>query len=578
MFSLRPVGARARYIPIVSLVLGKAPQSSLTFSATRLYYDATRPIHGYPTMATDNEHKDGGSTTPSRRSRGGKGQQNKGKAKTKRPTHFICLPLVTESSIPQLSESLAHFRSVTTPLLDANTTGRNDAAGRNPEPEGSSATGLRSTNTSTRPEAGVGPGSNGGGTSIRRDETLRLVPAGAHRPPGTFHLTLGTMDLSEQEDMDMALRLLQDIDYVQLLGDAERQRDELLRDKPERRAKRGETPTATDPCEGQDPVEEQGEIEEEGENHDREDKVEADLEVESGTESGGQREGKGILQAAKEAIKAPLQSLARSISPPPLSGSTTLSTAQSASASTPAVSVSGPVSGQEQQHDCHLATSLTITLSGLGTFPSASSSRVFYANPQDPTSRLLPFGRLVRQRFQDAGLVTETRPLVLHATVANLIYDKTKKGKGKGRYGKGACGGGGMGVDARDILRFFNDGRAVRHREEALQMARRTEDTAKILARDEAAAGKAREAEEKEVDVEDEHLQQHKIEANDEGRGDSSSGSSDAMNKNEALSEYIWASDIRVDRIRICKMGAAKSDIEGWGLEYKAVAEKVFYP
>ena len=78
--------------------------------------------------------------------------------------------------------------------------------------------------------------------------------------------------------------------------------------------------------------------------------------------------------------------------------------------------------------------------------------------------------------------------------------------------------------------------------------------------------------------MEDEHLQQHKIEANDEGRGDSSSGSSDAMNKNEALSEYIWASDIPVDRIRICKMGAAKSDIEGWGLEYKAVAEKVFYP
>ncbi len=84
MFSLRPVGARARYIPIVSLVLGKAPQSSLTFSATRLYYDATRPIHGYPTMATDNEHKDGGSTTPSRRSRGGKGQQRRQRAAEQR--------------------------------------------------------------------------------------------------------------------------------------------------------------------------------------------------------------------------------------------------------------------------------------------------------------------------------------------------------------------------------------------------------------------------------------------------------------------------------------------------------------
>ncbi|KAK5446314.1 hypothetical protein LTS15_010010 [Exophiala xenobiotica] len=545
---------------------------------------------------------------------GGKGQQSKGKLnpkpRAKRPTHFICLPLVTDTSIPQLSESLAHFRSVTTPLLDS--TSKNDAAGRNLEAEGSplaAGPSTTSTSNSTRPEAGAGtwtgPGSNTGGdggtSTIRRDETLRLLPSGAHRPPGTFHLTLGTMDLSEQEDMDMALRLLQDIDYVQLLGEAKAERemqgqmpeeDGVLRerDRPRRGARMmvGEAPSVKDANDGQQhPVEEQ----EQGETskrrggdhhceHREEDNVkkDADLEVvksEPGTESGGNDDkgngngtGKGVVQAAavKEAIKAPLRSLARSISPPPLTSSTPPSASTS---SRPAFPGPGPGSGSDRG-------SLTITLSGLGTFPRASSSRVFYADPQDPSGRLLPFGKLVRQRFQDAGLVTETRPLVLHATVANLIYDRTNK-KGKGKARKGPGGGGGMSsVDARDILRFFNDGGAVRDRKKARRTAG---DAAKTFARDdEAAHGKEREAEKEEPDHHHLH-QQHKIEeVNDEDGGDASS--SNAMSKTEAdaVSEYIWARDIHVDRIRICKMGGEKSDIEGWGLEYKAVGEKLFVP
>ncbi|KAK5272492.1 hypothetical protein LTR99_001883 [Exophiala xenobiotica] len=582
----------------------------------------------------DNEDRDG---PRSKRGRGGgggwgKGQQSKGKPnanpRTKRPTHFICLPLVTESSIPQLSESLAHFRSVTTPLLDS--TSKNDAAGRNPEAEGgplAAGPSTASTSNSTRLEAGAGTwtgngnGSNtgGGGTStIRRDETLRLIPSGAHRPPGTFHLTLGTMDLSEQEDMDMALRLLQDIDYVQLLGGAERQmqremqrqrqmteeeEDGVLRerDRPRRGARMmmGEAPSSVkDANDGQQhPVKEQEQAEtkrEGGDHHGEhrgEDNVEkeADLEVvqvEPATDSGGNDKddkrngnGKGVVQAAvKEAIKAPLQSLARSISPPPLTSSTPPSASTS---SRPAFSGSG--SGSDRG-------SLTITLSGLGTFPRASSSRIFYANPQDPSGRLLPFGQLVRQRFQDAGLVTETRPLVLHATVANFIYDRTnKKGKGKARKGPGGGGGGGggggmSGVDARDILRFFNDGGAVRDR-----MAR-TGNVAKTFARDDeadAADGKEREVEKEEDDHHHHHHlhthqqrhQQHKIEeVDDEDRGDASSSNAMSKTEAEAVSEYIWARDIHVDRIRICKMGAEKSDHEGWGLEYKAVGEKLFVP
>jgi hypothetical protein len=41
---------------------------------------------------------------------------------------------------------------------------------------------------------------------------------------------------------------------------------------------------------------------------------------------------------------------------------------------------------------------------------------------------------------------------------------------------------------------------------------------------------------------------------------------------------YVWATDIPVTSVRICKMGAQVSDTPGWGLEYRAVAEKVFMP
>lgn len=137
----------------------------------------------------------------------------------------------------------------------------------------------------------------------------------------------------------------------------------------------------------------------------------------------------------------------------------------------------------------------------------------------------------------EAGLITETRPLVLHATVANLIYVKGKgKGKSRGaarRLGgldggteaKGEDDGAGGGtsptggrnksdggnVDAREILKIFNP-----------------------------------------------------------------NGNGESVRSMPMDSQFIWASDIPLDRIRICKMGAEKCDTPDWGLEYRPIAEKVF--
>lgn len=93
-----------------------------------------------------------------------KQQENKGKARAKNPalTHFLCLPLITESSYPQLSRGLEKLKQEL--------------------------------------------GSEG------------VVPIRAVRPVGTLHLTLGVMALSDAE-LEEAMQFLQALDLQRLLHD-----------------------------------------------------------------------------------------------------------------------------------------------------------------------------------------------------------------------------------------------------------------------------------------------------------------------------------------------------------------------
>ena len=377
--------------------------------------------------------------------------KGKPQGRSLRPTHFVCLPLVTEGSIPQLIKSLAYFRSVTTSIEDGAAPQQGACSRLTTE----STAGNSSNDFAT--QEGVEKANLAQSESPddrTSDKNLRIIPPAAHRPPGTFHLTLGVMDLSKMEDVEMALQLLQDIDYVELLKEAEKQ-----------------------PVGGKRNAKDDSRTTEEGD--------EADA---GRTENISTLTEKFKTAAAESVLKTPLESLTRAISPPP--ASTSQSASQTPSNAKPHTTSSVPVSRSNP---------LTVSLHSLGTFPRPSSSRVFFAHPHDPTNRLQRFAELVQQRFKEASLIAETRPLVLHATVANMIYAKSKGRGGRGYRGKGRRENDGS-IDAREVLDIFN---------------------------------------EREV-------------------------------------EFVWAEEIPIDRVRICKMGAEKSDIEGWGLEYKPVAEKVF--
>ena len=97
--------------------------------------------------------------------------------KKPRPTHFLCFPLVNETSQQQLEASIAKFQAEIPP----------------------------------RPRR-------------ENDDPLRprppLFPKDAVRPVGTLHLTLGVMSLSTTE-LEEAMDLLQNLDLTSMLQEAQ---------------------------------------------------------------------------------------------------------------------------------------------------------------------------------------------------------------------------------------------------------------------------------------------------------------------------------------------------------------------
>ncbi|KAJ5090170.1 hypothetical protein N7532_008854 [Penicillium argentinense] len=119
---------------------------------------------------------------PTQKSRPGK------KALQKRPalTHFLCLPLVNATSLPQLERSIASFNESHMPTPVAGIPQSRDKSADRPPP----------------------------GTLVP------LIPDGAFRPLGTLHLTIGVMNLSTKERLDEALAFFRSLDLGALMREA----------------------------------------------------------------------------------------------------------------------------------------------------------------------------------------------------------------------------------------------------------------------------------------------------------------------------------------------------------------------
>lgn len=107
------------------------------------------------------------------------------------PTHFLCLPLVNSTSLPQLESSIAAFKKA-------------------------------------HPPAPVAEPPLDRDQSANEHDVLRpLIPDGSVRPLGTLHLTLGVMSLPTKQRLEEALAFFQSLDLAALMREAERVAIEL---------------------------------------------------------------------------------------------------------------------------------------------------------------------------------------------------------------------------------------------------------------------------------------------------------------------------------------------------------------
>lgn len=99
---------------------------------------------------------------------------------------------------------------------------------------------------------------------------------------------------------------------------------------------------------------------------------------------------------------------------------------------------------------------LIISLSGLESMHAPEKTSNLYTIPKDPTSRLSTFAISLRDAFTDANLlVPDKRPLLLHATVLNTLYAKSRgrtKATGHGKDKRGV-----EKLDATALLEEFRE-------------------------------------------------------------------------------------------------------------------------
>ncbi|KAJ5368678.1 uncharacterized protein N7496_008438 [Penicillium cataractarum] len=134
-------------------------------------------------------------------------QRPRGQRRERQPalTHFLCLPLVNTTSLPQLEASIAAF-------------------------------------TAAYPPVPVADLSNGQPQTSEQNASHAVIPQGAVRPVGTIHLTIGVMSLPTKERLAEALNFFQTLDLASLLREAERVAFELHQKRVSRRKSSNSAP------------------------------------------------------------------------------------------------------------------------------------------------------------------------------------------------------------------------------------------------------------------------------------------------------------------------------------------------
>ncbi|KAF2100104.1 hypothetical protein NA57DRAFT_56030 [Rhizodiscina lignyota] len=110
-------------------------------------------------------------------------------------THFLCVPLVTASSRPQLQQSLARFRD-----------------------DIKLAASRSSDAVSAEDPGALGEHLEGNEANNEGASRGQQIPASAVRPVGALHLTIGVMSLTDPDRIDAAFQMLNEVDLSTIIS------------------------------------------------------------------------------------------------------------------------------------------------------------------------------------------------------------------------------------------------------------------------------------------------------------------------------------------------------------------------
>lgn len=277
----------------------------------------------------------------------------------------------------------------------------------------------------------------------------------------------------------------------------------------------------------------------------------------------------------------------------------------------------------ESTTQCFSNKPICVSLESLGTLPKAKAATVLYASPVDPTSRLHPFAVKIRQAFVDAGFIEQDfikqrpkkhknrnqipssennastkasdngdingtivaaeaaeetiiqrkpklRPLMLHATLVNTIYarggrDAHHSSHHGNKAKKGRRHAGPLTFDARGLLAryrdYYVDGTCMQEK----QHLPTNDDAEQSSQEDDGDDGASRSSEEE---------------------AHPSKGVEQIQQAHEAdITKYpfVWASNVPIEKLCICEMGAKTLTEEDnhlaarLGQEYRVVAERKLF-
>ncbi|KAJ9665550.1 hypothetical protein H2201_004241 [Coniosporium apollinis] len=426
-------------------------------------------------------------------------------------THFLCIPLVNDSSRAQLEASLQRFKD--------------DIQGQ-----------RTGTSASTSSAHEIPAGSEVGRASRQNAETTESTPTTAAaastpypsiapkaiRPLGTIHLTIGVMSLQSPEKIQEAVSLLRSLDLSSMFHPA-----------GSNSVTSGDVTlglsTSTIPPSPTPGSEAATSSETNQPEHAKALAGSTTRTHQSGLHEVPSAEGAaGIENCGADAVPATGSSDIHTPARPELSH-TLLSAA---------ASDAGP---------------LKVSLRSLEPMQKAQKTSILYAAPDDPDGRLLRLGTELRRAFTDAELmVKDDRPLKLHATVVNTIYAKADGRRGRRRPGKGAPAAEGVGIPEAgsqhaDVATTAADP----------QIASESTETPSTPP--------------SEPSHDPDKEENHTASSHDKGTNaplDTSSGHGpdaraplrfDATALVERYKDFVWAERITIAKVAICKMGAKKT-------------------